>query len=179
MLLALTVLMLLPATSTAAASMSGHGKPVTRQAPARPPAASRRHGACVVHQRSTTPGTTHGLVWVRRHPTGAVLIWLPGLNAKQCRARRTTADQHRAEALAAAIERAPRVSGRTYACPSDDGTALRLYFEYRHHADEYAGVALSGCRWIGAPGRSSRWVTQRMNHQLKAEAPKGWKDYFD
>jgi hypothetical protein len=156
-----------------------HGAPVFRTAPTHAPAASRRHQACVVAGASQSPSGQHGagLVWVRAHPTGVVAIWLPGVNANPCRARRTTSAAGLAGSIAAALRAAPAQPPGAYPCPYDDGTKVQLYFTYAQGQDEYAEVTLSGCSVVAAPQRAARWSTTRLQRQLKKAAPKAWQSY--
>jgi hypothetical protein len=183
--LALTALMagtLLVTGSVAGASAgSGHGAPVIERAPAHPPTMTRTHGNCVdPTRRSDAPSANSGkpLVWVHAHPTGFVAIWIPGLNAKRCVARRTTSGAHLAERLAAAIRHAKPFPNEPLPCPYDDGTSVRVYFIYSHGGDEYAEVALAGCRPISAPGRASRWSDAAVERPLHKAAPPAWRPYL-
>jgi hypothetical protein len=129
-------------------------------------------------QPPAATGSAHGLVWLRRHPAGVVMIWIPGMNAKHCQARRTVGHHRRAGRLARAIDRAPRVSKGTYNCPNDDLTEVDLYFTYRTGGDEFVDVPLAGCRFLSAPDRAARAATQVINHQLKRAAPHHWRRYL-
>lgn len=165
-----------------AAASPDHGKPVVIPAPAHPPKTAVVKGACTVP--SATSGdspytTTHlPLLWVRKHPTGLVAVWLPGLNAKHCVARRTTSGTHPAERAAAAIRQAAAFPPETLWCPNDDNARVRLYFTYARGGDEYADVALAGCRPIAAPGRAARWTDAAVTKALRAAAPAAWHSYL-
>lgn len=162
-----------------AAHGPAHGAPVIRAAPRHPPATSRAHGVCVVPGRNSTDrGRADELVWVKRHPSSVVTIWLPGLNSRRCAARRVVGGHRAATRIATAIEHGRRVRGSAYACPSDDATRVAVYLRYSGAGDEHAGIALAGCRWISAPHRSNRWVSASLSRALKPLAPRAWRSYL-
>lgn len=161
----------------ALADAQSHGSPVTKAAPAAPPNASRSHGVCVVREAEDGSGSAKGLVWVEPNPTGVVTIWYPGLGSHECQARRVVSGKAVADHLAQAIEHAPKVTGREYACPADDGSRVDVYFTYAGSADEYVEAGLTGCRWIEAPRRGARWITNAISNALQSLAPPAWHRY--
>ena len=60
---------------------------------------------------------------VGRNPDFAVVIWVPGMNARPCRAALTRLGKGSARALAGAIDAAPLFPRGTFSCPADDGGA--------------------------------------------------------
>jgi hypothetical protein len=164
-----------------AASAADHGKPVIVPAPAKPPAMERTNGVCTLPGPSNeSPYTTteRPLLWLRAHPTGVVAVWIPGLNSKRCAARRTTNGTHLARRTAAAIRQTAPFPPETLWCPNDDGARVRLHFAYRHGGDEYADIALGGCRPISAPGRAARWTDAAVTKSLREVAPRAWRTYL-
>jgi len=172
------------ATTTAAGAApaaAAHGRPVFRTAPTSPPATSWRHHACSVsggNPPASGDNRGHGLVWVRRHATGVVMVWLPGLDDRHCRAKETTGSRRSADWLAGTIRHAKRVPRGVFECPLSDGTQVRVYFTFAHGRDEYADVPLSGCRFVNAPHRLGRFESNAMDKVLRAAAPRRWKRYF-
>jgi hypothetical protein len=74
------------------------------------------------------------------------------------------------------------VAAGIYMCPLDDGSSVALYFGYRGgQASEVVTVALSGCRFISDPGRTSRWwlepgrVGSKFGQLLATLAPAPWR----
>lgn len=173
---------LLGSAGTASAAGTDHGKPVIEPAPAHPPAASERNGSCVVPTRDDSasppqdPSTP--LVWVRSHPTGVVMIWLPGLNAKKCVARRTVSGAALAGRVAAAVRHAGAFPNGALPCPYADGTEVQVYLRYQDQRDEYAVVTLNGCRAVSAPSRHARWSTTKLQRALRKAAPAAWRSYL-
>ncbi|MGN6472158.1 MAG: hypothetical protein ACTHK4_00725 [Mycobacteriales bacterium] len=165
-----------------AGGSGGHGTPITRPAPARPPATSTSNSSCVVPDRDDSASPPQDpnapLVWVHAAPTGMVAIWLPGLNAKHCVARRTVSGATLAGHVASAIRRAAAFPNGALPCPYSDGAAVEVYLRYDNQPDEYAVVTLNGCRAVGAPSRHARWSTTKLEHALGHAAPKAWARYF-
>jgi hypothetical protein len=160
------------------AAAAGHARPAFSAAPTAPPQTQRRHHVCTV--TGTAPpvqASGHGLVWLRRHPTGVTVVWYPGLNSKRCHAQLTHRGRHAARKIVAGIDAAPRVKRGMYSCPMDDGTRLGLYVTYRGRT-EYVGLALTGCRTVSAPHRSARWQSNPANRVLGRQAPKPWRRYL-
>jgi hypothetical protein len=156
---------------------SSHGTPVFAPAPTRPPVAIRTNGGpCVTHQTEDT-GSAEGLVWVQADPTGAVTIWVPGLNSRACQARRVVSGKAVAIRLAEGIEHASKVSGDEYACPADDASRVSIYLMYADGRDEQVDVDLTGCRWLEAPRRGARWVDNEVSETLRVIAPPPWRQY--
>ena len=165
-----------------AATSSDHGAPVVAPAPAHPPRTAVVKGSCTVPSAASkdSPYTTTDkpLMWVRAHPTGLVAIWSPGLNAKRCVARRTISGGHLAQRVAAAVRQAAPFPPETLWCPMDDNAQVELYFTYERGGDEYAAVALGGCRPISAPDRAARWTDAEVTKSLRNAAPAAWQSYL-
>ncbi|HVT65185.1 MAG TPA: hypothetical protein VHD81_08520 [Mycobacteriales bacterium] len=152
--------------------------PVSEPAPSRAPSAAKHHGSCQSEDGVKGRGTVGGknLVWLHRHPGGAVLIWRPGLNAKHCEAKRTTIGTQRARRIASAVDAAP-AEPRGLFCPLDDGSSVDIYSTYAGRPDEFAHVEFTGCASVSAPDRSSRETTDRLDMALRSSAPKAWRHY--
>ncbi|MEV0407643.1 hypothetical protein [Actinoallomurus sp. NPDC050550] len=169
------------ALATAATGCSllggGAGDPVRATPPSVAPFASTGTpvGACSAgyeadHERS------RGLVSVDARPIGVVAVWLPGMNQRPCRAALTRGNADFARRLATDIRTAPKWPSGAYNCPMDDASGASLYFEQSGTAKaELVDVHLAGCRGIGAPGRSSRELTDRLSHDLASIAPAPWR----
>jgi hypothetical protein len=156
---------------------SSHGAPVFAAAPTRPPVTTRTDGGpCVTHQTEHT-GSAEGLVWVQPDPTGAVTIWVPGLNSRACEARRVVSGKAVAIRLAEGIDHSSKVSGDEYACPADDASRVSIYLTYAGGRDEQVDVSLTGCRWLEAPRRGARWIDNEVSETLRAIAPPPWRQY--
>jgi hypothetical protein len=170
-------------TPSRAATPASHGSPVTRPAPTHPPAASTRNGSCAVSGRDDSASPPQDpnapLIWVHAKPASMVAIWLPGLNAKRCVARRTVSGPTLSSRVAAAIRQAPTFPNGALPCPYSDGAAVQLYLRYNDRPDEYAVVTLNGCRAVGAPSRHARWSTTKLQRALSHAAPRAWASYFN
>jgi hypothetical protein len=98
------------------------------------------------------------VVTISPDSTSVTALWLPGLDASDCRGTTTRGARALAVELAAALDGEPAVGTGIYACPLDNGSSVVLYFGYgTRRASEAVTVALSGCRFISDPGRKSRW----------------------
>lgn len=164
-----------------AAGTSAHGAPVIRQAPAHPPATAESNNVCTVDGGNPALGSNssdRGLVWTDAHPTGVVTVWLPGLNAKPCAARRVLGGAALAGRIVAAIQHGDAVPSGALPCPYSDGAAVKVYLTYAGGGDQYAAVTLNGCREVIAPGRTARWARNPINRQLARVAPSAWQQYF-
>jgi hypothetical protein len=144
----------------AASSMLRPSSPPTLPISGVGPATTTATGQpCSPRQPSATslpPGP--GAVTVTPDPTSLTAIWIPGLDPNNCRDATTRGARAFAVALATALNSEPRVAAGIYHCPMDDGSSVVLYFGYSEgHAMETVTVALSGCRFISDPGRTSRW----------------------
>lgn len=169
--------------AAAGTGSAGHGTPVVQTAPAQPPVMAREDGACSLQTAgdSAAPTSTSGdkLLWLRAHPTGVVAIWIPGLNAKHCVARRTKNGASLAQRISTAIRHAKAFPTEPLPCPFDDRSSVRLYLTYGSGGDEYAEVSLDGCRPITAPGRAARWGdSASLERALRKAAPAGWRHYL-
>lgn len=85
-------------------------------------------------------------------PSGAELLWFPGVTADPCRTWRTTLDASAAQTLAADLRSSPERPAGAVNCPSDDGSFVQVWFATADGSLSYR-VALSGCR-LGAPEQS-------------------------
>ncbi len=118
----------------------------------------------------------HGLVSVDPFPTGVVLVWLPGLNGRPCRAVLAHAGTRVARQLAVGVDAAPAVRPGLSAGAADDATAVGLYFTYagRTVAEEVL-IGLGGEELVDAPGRSPRELTDALAAVLRPLAPLAWR----
>lgn len=172
---------LLLGSGVAAQAAQGHGAPVFRAAPRSGPAATRSAGSCsAAGVTAAGPSASdEKLMWVDGDPTSLTAVWLPGLNAKRCVARRTVSSAALAARVARAIEQAKPMPDEPLPCPFSDGTTVRLYFGYANGSTEYAEAALDGCRPISAPDRAARWGnTTRFEKTLLPAAPPAWRTYL-
>jgi hypothetical protein len=142
------------------------------------PASRLVNGVCVVSGAPSVVAGKAALV-VARHPTGATILWLPGLNSKACAIATTHLGAAPAAALARAITRAPTISnGAVFHCPADDGTRASVTFTYAHHRSApHLVVDLAGCRSIGQSGKEQKSLTTGVSHALASVAPCAWKSY--
>ena len=118
------------------------------------------------------PRNLGGWVWVDPDPVGAVEVWLPGWNAKQCTATLTHIDATQASAIATAIRQAPRE-------PRDNGESaggsysqarLAIYLQYPGHTEaELAVVDAAGD--VSAPGLQPRALSYE---SLPLDSPAGF-----
>jgi len=118
----------------------------------------------------------HGAVTVDPRPAGAIAEWLPALDQRPCRAQLTRLGQAVARRLAAAVDTGEPIQvGAAYACPFESGARVELFFQFAHRVVETVSVDLSGCRWIDAPARASRFTPPAMQLELDTLAPPGWR----
>ena len=116
-----------------------------------------------------------GVVWVDRHPTGGRALWLPGANARRCRARLTVLSAGQAADFARAVEQAPPFPPVATSCPMDDGSGVTVYLTYRGRSKaEVVRVGLTGCVSVSAPGRAERELTPLATNALKP-FPAAWQ----
>ncbi|HEY3736768.1 MAG TPA: hypothetical protein VGL26_04930 [Jatrophihabitans sp.] len=118
------------------------------------------------------PRNMGGLVWVDPDPVGAIVVWLPGWNAKPCAATLTHIDASQASVIATAIRHAP-------AAPQDNGESaggtfsaalVAIYLQYAGHAKaELAVVNASG--GVSASGLRPRGLDVGV---LQATSPVGF-----
>ena len=88
-------------------------------------------------------------------PTGATVLWLPGLNSRPCRTVLTHIGAVRARRLAAEVDRAKPFPRGPIECPADDGSAATVFLTYARRAEaEVVRVGLTGCRSFSAPHRA-------------------------
>lgn len=93
--------------------------------------------------------------WLDRDPAGGVALWLPGMNARPCRAVLTTLTRSQATAFAEAVDAAKARSSGIYNCPMDDASSVTVFLSYAgQRLAEVVREALLGCGGISAPGRS-------------------------
>jgi hypothetical protein len=134
------------------------------------------NGVCVVSGAPSVVPKKAALV-VPRHPTGAAILWLPGLNSTTCAIATTHLGAAPAAALARAITRAPAISnGARFNCAADDGTGASITFTYaQHRLAPSLTVDLSGCRSISQSGKKSRSMTTDVSRALARRAPCPWR----
>jgi hypothetical protein len=117
-----------------------------------------------------------GLVRVDPYPVGVIVVWLPGMNQRPCRAALTRGNADLARRLAKDVATAPKWPSGTFSCPADDDSSAQLYFEQSKIAQaELVEVRLAGCKGIDAPGRSARQMTDRFSRDLALIAPAPWR----
>lgn len=153
------------------------GAPVHAVAPTRAPAAVGS-GGCTLKGTSPDTPTEQALVSVDRPPSGVVIVWVPGLNQRPCRAQLIHDGARIARGLVAAIDTAPVIPPGSSACPAADGAGADLYFTYPGRAGEQAQVELSGCEGVGAPGRAPRQLSDDLVAALLPLAPGPWRTRF-
>lgn len=167
------------ATVAACSPFGASGGPVRATPPSAAPSASARpegagHACLVPH--GAEDERNHGLVSVGGRPTGVIAVWLPGLNQRPCRAALTRGNADVARRLAKDIRAAPKWPSGNFNCPNDDGAGARLYFQRSGSTlADLADIQLSGCRGVDAPGRSARWMTDRLFHDLASIEPAPWR----
>lgn len=151
------------------------GAPVAAVAPTRAPAAVGP-GGCVLQGAAPATATAgQSLVGVDRSPSGVIIVWVPGLNQRPCRAQLGRDGSRIARGLAAAVDTAPAVPPGSSACPAADGAGADLYFLYPGRPGEQAQVSLSGCEDVGAPGRAPRQLSDDLVAALRPLAPGPWR----
>lgn len=165
-------------------SCSSAGSPVLAPAPSGAPtpwATSGGDGGCVMSRGKEQAGAgSAGLVTVDPAPRGATLVWLPGLNSTTCRAQMTTLDQPAASRLAQDLLAAPSVPSGRYNCPNDDRAGVTAYFRYADQPEaEVVDIHMSGCAFVGAPGRQVRRRTPNSANDLRTTAPPDWLSYLN
>ena len=169
-----------PARPATSVTVSSVGVPVrVRAAPQSPPLTTVVDRTCGVPVPVPDAGRTvpdHGAVVVDPRPGGATAEWLPALDQRPCRGQLTRLGQAAARRLAAEVDSGEPVQvGAAYACPVDNGARVELFFQFAHRAVETVSVDLSGCRWIDAPARVSRFTPPAMQLELDTLAPSGWR----
>lgn len=165
-------------SGVALAAGASHGAPVIKAAPHAAPSTSDAKGSCTTPDAESQPVATKGrLMWVDPHATKLVAVWLPGLNANPCVARRTVSGPGAASRIATAIDHAAAFPQETLFCPYSDNASVRLYFLDHAGRYEYADLALGGCGPISAPGRASRWNNDHVRSALRPVAPPAWRHY--
>jgi hypothetical protein len=139
---------------------------------------THRHGSVCIVSGSISQSFGATPPTVSTDPVGVVIVWLPGLNSKSCKAVTTRGGPDIARDLARAIDKAPEVtSPRGRMCPSDDNTTARLFFSYHGKPTQQAYANLTGCEWINAPGDAPRWSTARFRSDIAMLAPAAWRPY--
>lgn len=89
-------------------------------------------------------------------PTGGVALWLPGMNARPCRAVLTSLSRSQATAFAAAVDAAKTWPSGRYNCPADDASSVSVFLFYAGRPQaEVVREGLAGCISLTAPGRAS------------------------
>ena len=166
----------------AACGRSGLSAPHSGGIPSKVPQARIvTNGPCVLTGGGRPPGSngSNTPLNVGKNPAFAVVIWVPGLNARPCRAALTRIGKSGARALAGAIDAAPLFPKGTFNCPADDGGAADVYFAYRG-APSVARVwiSLAGCRPVVMEDRWPRQLDTTIMDLLRAGAPQAWRHYL-
>ena len=73
--------------------------------------------------------------------------------------------RRKARVLQHRLNAAPVPKGRSYACPSDDGSSFFVVFAFRKGKDQQIEVARTGCRWAYNGDRTVS-TTPRVQRQL-------------
>jgi hypothetical protein len=138
--------------------------------------------ACVLGGESPTAyaEAASTVVRVDTGPSAMTVLWLPGLNARSCRAALVRTGAGKATSLATDVNDATAVPPLArYSCPMSDNAEAELFFSYGPaRPAELVTVVLSGCRWIDDPGRDSRSWTTAFTRDLAQLAPPAWARYF-
>jgi hypothetical protein len=142
------------------------------------PTVANGQPACGFSDGFPTGNDVAGEVTVDPNPSGAIAIWLPGLDRNTCPVR-VIVDPAQAVRLAADVRSAPKIPPGVYNCPADFGVGVDLYFAYAGRAQaQLVSINLSGCTGIGAPGREGRQLPDAARAELATLAPPGWARYF-
>jgi hypothetical protein len=116
-----------------------------------------------------------GRTWVDPRPSGGKALWLPGFNARDCRAVLTRLSTRQAQALASAVEGSSPFPAGAHSCPMDDESSVTAFLTYPGHDEaEVVRVLLSGCGGVTAPGRDIRTRDTGVIAALKP-LPDGWR----
>lgn len=133
-------------------------RPVDAMVPSAPPSTEGAHACPGRDGLSRVTGFRRP--WVDEHPTGAVVLWVPGINAKPCQMFLTRLDSQQAGVLAQAVRTAGAGLHGVVNCPMDDGSSATVYFIYPDRPlAEVVRFELSGCGGLSAPGRTSRTIS--------------------
>ena len=144
------------------------------------PATHLSGAVCVVSGTNANPSNPGMTPFpLSPHPSGVVVVWLPGLNSKACKAVLTRGNAHIASVLASGLDQAMMVqrgvhSGPILSCPNDNGTTARLYFTYAHRPTQRIDLDLSGCGSISLLKVDSQRPSSGGHEAL---APKAWRAY--
>ena len=112
-------------------------------------------------------------------PRSAVVIWVPGMNARPCRAELTRLGKTQSRALAIAIDAAPLFPSGVLSCPAYDGGAADVYFAYRGTPSVVnVWISLAGCRSVNVLNRWPRRVDSSITDVLRTGAPRAWRRYL-
>lgn len=153
---------------------SSHGVPFFREVQVQHP--KRLHGSCSA-PRVPVAKAKDAPAFIDPDPSGGTAVWQPGLNSAGCQALTTQLTAARATALAHEVDH-DRVIPATasFACPADDGSRVDIYFSYADTRTELIDIALNGCRFVSAPGRSARYAPEWTGGTsvLSAVTPRGW-----
>ncbi len=133
-----------------------------------------RDGRCdLVYPATSPPGTT--TVPIRSQPAAGTVQWDPGSDSTQCKIAYGSIGARLASTLVDDINAAPAAHAGV-ACPRDNGSEARLYFQY---ADGTAFgpvlVSLSGCRSITFFDSPPRDSTPKVQRDLATIAPPAWR----
>ena len=113
-------------------------------------------------------------VVIHGDPASAVALWLPGMNDRPCRARRTVIGRAAAQRLAADVRRSPTASGVSN-CPNDDATGVQIWFQFDGQEDQSIVVGLRGCTSVWAADRRPRRASVELLRDLADVAPQPWR----
>lgn len=149
--------------------------------PTHPPVTHHPASGCDT-SRPSLPGDVHDpLPIVDAHTTGAVIIWLPGMNSKACLAYLTLLSAAAARDLARRINSAPAYPTGELSC-NFDMTAASVYFRVAGspgNVGQHIALGLSGCGGISAERRWPRKITAGMlEPDLGTVAPPAWRPYL-
>jgi len=96
--------------------------------------------------------------WADPDPSGATVLWLPGLNSKPCRTVLTHLGPVRARTFAADVDKAKPFPKGAISCPMDDGSSATVFLAYAGRTEtEVVRVGLTGCASFSAPHRAILW----------------------
>lgn len=114
-------------------------------------------------------------LWVDPNPRGGKALWLPGLNARPCRALLVDVSPSQARSFAKAVETSRPFPSGIFNCPADDASGVTVFLSYPDHRQaEVVQVRLTGCGGITAPGRDVR-EPGGVGLRALGAAPPGWR----
>lgn len=132
------------------------------------------NGVCVSSDGLGDPPVSAHL-WVDPNPSGAKALWLPGLNARPCRAILIDLSPNQARSFAKAVETSRPYPPGIFNCPADDASSVTVFLSYPDHRQaEVVQVRLAGCGGMTAPGRDFR-EPGGIGLQALGPFPPGWR----